>query len=247
MLTQEQTEQYRTQGFCVLERCLSAEDLESLRAECARFIREIEAEMDAQDVDVLDLSHRNKRYFIGGRSRESPVQRAFLFGDLMAEITRAVLGDDVYLFNEQYVVKSADVGMSFGWHQDSGYIGHRHRPYLSCWCALDGMTEENGTVYVLPYDRAGTREMVPHERQEGTNDLVGYDGEDPGIPAIVPAGSIVLFSSCTFHRSAANTTPNMRRVYLAQYSAEPILNREGTRLWNLAEPLWKGARGRVLG
>lgn len=25
-----------------------------------------------------------------------------------------------------------------------------HKPYLTCWCTLDDVSEENGTVYVLP-------------------------------------------------------------------------------------------------
>jgi ectoine hydroxylase-related dioxygenase (phytanoyl-CoA dioxygenase family) len=48
-------------------------------------------------------------------------------------------------------VKAAEQGMPFSWHQDSGFIDHRHRPYLTCWIALDDMTEANGTVYLLPY------------------------------------------------------------------------------------------------
>jgi ectoine hydroxylase-related dioxygenase (phytanoyl-CoA dioxygenase family) len=49
----------------------------------------------------------------------------------------------------------------------------------------------------------------------------------PGDPIIAPAGSIACFSSTLFHRSGANMSDRMRRVYLAQYSAEPILNEDG--------------------
>jgi hypothetical protein len=52
--------------------------------------------------------------------------RRFLFSELMAQIARAALGDTVYLFNEQYVVKAAERGMRFGWHQDSGFVGYPH-------------------------------------------------------------------------------------------------------------------------
>jgi ectoine hydroxylase-related dioxygenase (phytanoyl-CoA dioxygenase family) len=108
---------------------------------------------------------------------------------------------------------------------------------------LDDMTEENGTIYVLPYSRAGTQSRQEHVRQAGSNDLVGYHGDDPGIAVVVPAGSIAVFSSTTFHRSGANTTQGIRRVYLPQYSAEPILKRDGSGLWGFAEPFHKnGAR-----
>jgi ectoine hydroxylase-related dioxygenase (phytanoyl-CoA dioxygenase family) len=92
-------------------------------------------------------------------------------------------------------------------------------------------------VYLLPYARAGTREVVQHVRDEETNDLVGYFGDDPGDPVIVPAGSMACFSSTLFHRSGANTTDCMRRVYLAQYSAEPILNEDRSGPRHLAEPV----------
>ena len=128
--------------------------------------------------------------------------------------------------------------MAFSWHQDSGYIGYPdHRPYLTCWCALDDMSEENGTVHVMPFSRVGIRSWVQHIRDEGTNDLIGYFGQDPGVPVIVPAGSIAVFTSINFHSSGTNHTSNLRRAYLAQYSAEPLLSRDQTRLWGNAEPL----------
>jgi ectoine hydroxylase-related dioxygenase (phytanoyl-CoA dioxygenase family) len=129
--------------------------------------------------------------------------------------------------------------MKFAWHQDSGYIGFPHREYLSCWCALDDMTEENGTVYMLPYDRAGIRTTAEHIQDAETNDRVGYHGSDPGDPVICPAGSIAVFSSNCFHRSGTNTTDKMRRVHLAQYSAEPIIKADGS-LRALADPFLKG-------
>ena len=81
---------------------------------------------------------------------------------------RATLGETDYLFNEQYVVKAAEKGLKFGWHQDSGFVGYTHRPYLSCWCAIDDVTVENGTVYLLPYSRAGTRELVESKTRRPT-------------------------------------------------------------------------------
>jgi ectoine hydroxylase-related dioxygenase (phytanoyl-CoA dioxygenase family) len=79
-------------------------------------------------------------------------------------------------------------------------------------------------------------ELFAHVAEEGTNDMVGYHGSDPGIPVIVPAGSIVVFSSRTFHRSGANRTDKMRRSYLAQYSTEPIITKDNSKVWALAVP-----------
>src|SRR6266487_4354491 len=236
LVTPEQAQHFRGEGFFVLESVVRPRDLEALRNECRRFIDERDREMDRLGVDTLDLDHRGQRYFVHAYGA-SPAVHRFLFSELMAQVVRAALGDTVYLFNEQYVVKAAERGMKFGWHQDSGFIPYPHRPYLTCWVALDDVTEANGTVYLLPYSRAGTREVVEHVHDEQTNDLVGYFGDDPGDPVIVPAGSIACFSSTLFHRSGSNTTDRMRRVYVGQYTAEPLLSEDRSRPRMLAQPL----------
>ncbi len=234
-ITSEHARQFRAEGFFVLKRIVPQGDLDTLRAECQRFIDERDREMDRLGVDKLDLDRRGSRYFV--HAYGSQAVASFLSSDLMLHIAQAALGDTVYLFNEQYVVKAAEQGMPFSWHQDSGFIDYPHRPYLTCWIALDDMTETNGTVSLLPYSRAGTQDVVKHRRDEESNDLVGYFGNDPGDPVIVPAGTIVCFSSTLFHRSGPNTTDHVRRVYVAQYSAEPILSEDGSQPLSLAEPL----------
>jgi ectoine hydroxylase-related dioxygenase (phytanoyl-CoA dioxygenase family) len=235
-VTSGHTRQFREEGYFVLKGVVPPGDLDTLRGECQRFIDERDREMDRLGVDKLDLDHRGSRYFVHAYGKSPSIER-FLSSDLMAQIAQAALGDTVDLFNEQYVVKAAEQGMQFSWHQDSGFIDYAHRPYLTCWIALDDMTEANGTVYLLPYSRAGTRDVVKHVRDGESNDLVGYFGDDPGDPLIVPAGSIACFSSTLFHRSGPNTTDGMRRVYVAQYSAEPIPSEDGSRPRILAEPV----------
>jgi ectoine hydroxylase-related dioxygenase (phytanoyl-CoA dioxygenase family) len=237
--TDDAARQYRDEGYFVLDEVVPREELEALRGECQRFIDERNREMDRLGVDTLDLDHRGSRYFVHAFGK-SPAVEQFLFSDLMVQAARAALGDTVYLFNEQYVVKAAERGMKFGWHQDSGFIPYAHAPYLTCWIPLDDVTEANGTVYLLPYSRAGTRDVVEHVRDEESNDLVGYFGDDPGDPVVVPAGSIACFSSTLFHRSGPNTTDHVRRVYLAQYSTEPILDDDGSAPRHLAEPFLVG-------
>lgn len=226
-LTAAQREQYNEEGYAVLENIIPDDMLTSLRNECQRFIDQQNTEMDRLGADRLNLSHRDSRYFINMIYEQSDPIKSFLFSDLMAAICRATLGEQAYLFHEQFVVKMAKVGMSFSWHQDGAYIPFEHEPYLSCWCALDDVTEENGTIYVLPYSRAESRDYMKHTRDEESNDLIGYHGDDPGNPVVAPAGSIAIFSSTTLHRSGANTTGDIRRVLLAQYSPQPIYEPDG--------------------
>ena len=213
--------------------------LELLREACAEMMAQIDGKADAEG------KPRTLKYFFSlwdEAEGANPVKdaardkvREYVFSDLTAQITRAILGDTVYLSFEQFVVKAAEKGAPFAWHQDSAYVSTPHEPYIACWSTLDAVNEENGTVYILPYDRMGTRKLLPHHRAEDDFDLIGYTGDDPGIPVIAPAGSIAVFSSRVLHRSGLNTTPNLRRIYLPQYSSAPILNENGVPHY-IAEP-----------
>ena len=184
-VTPAQARRFHDEGWFVIDRALAPTELETLRSECQRLVAERDAEMTRLGVDTLDLCHRGRRYFLHAYAT-SPAVRAFLRSDLMVDVARAVLGEHVYLFNEQYVIKAAERGMPFGWHQDSGFIPYPHRPYLTCWIPLDDVSEANGTVHLLPYSRAGTSDVVAHHRDPETNDLIGYSGDDPGDPLTCP-------------------------------------------------------------
>lgn len=240
-LSEAQQKQFRDEGYCILERVIPEDLLALLRDECQGFIDAKNAEMDRLGTDTVGISHRHKRYFIANCLKQRPVLADFMFSEIMAEICRATLGDEAYLFHDQYVVKGGEGGMKFAWHQDSGYVNFNggdpgHRPYLTCWCPLDDVGLENGTVYLLPYSQSGIRTAVQHLKEPDTNDLVGYFGSARGIPVEVMAGSIAVFTSYVFHSSGANHTDALRRVFLAQYSSEPIMAADRSRVWGNAIP-----------
>ncbi|WP_309604169.1 phytanoyl-CoA dioxygenase family protein [Phenylobacterium sp.] len=244
MSYEPQREQFATEGYAVFERALAGELLDLLRDQCAAFVAREDARMDAAGVESLGLSHRGRRYFANECQRQAPALRAMLFSRTMADICRATLGDTAYFFFDQYVVKGPQGGLPFAWHQDSGYVVGNggpvdHAPYLTCWCPLDDATAENGTVRVLPFSQVPlSREAIlPHERQPGTNDLIGWRGNEAGVVLEVPAGSVVAFSSHLLHTTGANRTEAMRRVYLAQYTPEVMLNPGTRRLRRNAVPL----------
>jgi hypothetical protein len=209
VVTPEHTRRFRDEGFFVLERVVPPSDLDALRGQCQRLIDERDREMDRLGVEKLDLDHRGSRYFLHAYDK-SDVVRRFLVSDLMAKIARAALGQTAYLFNEQYVVKAAERGMTFGWHQDGGFIDYPHLPYLTCWITLDDVSEANGTVYLLPYSRSGGRDVVEHIK---TRTRTTGSGTSATIPAIrsssPPAASPASPARCS---TGAAPTPRIASV-----------------------------------
>ncbi|MGW0231886.1 phytanoyl-CoA dioxygenase family protein [Actinopolymorpha singaporensis] len=245
LVTPQMREQYENDGYFILERALSDEQLELLRGGAQYSMDKLDAAMEEAGTDRIGINARGKRYFSHMIYRDRPELRQFLFSELMREICRATLGEEAYLFWEQYVIKAGDPDTEFAWHQDSGYVHEDHAPYLTCWIALDDVTEENGSVYLRPYSRSGIRSYVKHIPDPRVNDLVCYFGDDPGMPVTVPAGSIAVFSSVVMHRSGPNLTDRLRRVYLAQYSKEVIMTKDGSKPWGEFEQFLAG--GEVVG
>ena len=239
----EQSRQYATQGYTVFPGVLKGPILEMLREQCSSFVSREDARMDALGTDTIGITHRGRRYFAGHCQRAQPALRRMLFGPVMADVCRATLGRDAYFFYDQFVVKGAEGGMSFGWHQDSGYVVGNggpsdHLPYLTCWCPLDDTNAENGTVRLIPFTaNPASREILPHQRQAGSNDLVAEADSSQMITVEAEAGSIVAFSSRMLHATGPNRTARLRRVYLAQYAPEAILNPGTRHLRNDAIPV----------
>jgi ectoine hydroxylase-related dioxygenase (phytanoyl-CoA dioxygenase family) len=218
---------FEHEGYLVLDRAVSADTLGMLRREADEAIAWEERRIAAADSGVETISRLGERYFVPGRSREQEVMRDFLFGEVMLEIARRLLGPDAYLFTELFVCKMRDERTEFGWHQDFGYLasygfGH-YQPNLSVWTALDDMSEENGALTVLPFSEWGSRRLVEHRLDPETRDQVADFGDHAGRLLVIPAGSIVVLSGLVPHKSGRNGSGRPRRAHLVQYSREPVL------------------------
>lgn len=224
LISKAHQQQFWSEGYFILESALSPETLYLLSGACDVLIDRMHSEMDRLGTDHIHISHRNQRYHIAKQYAQVNGLKEYVFGELMADICRATVGQDSYLFYDQYVAKAAEVGRPFAWHQDSGYLEFPHTPYVTVWAAVDDMTAENGTVSLLPYSEVGIRSRVEHIRSEESGDKVGYFGNAKGVQAIVPAGTLVVFSSLVFHCSSPNRTDSMRRAYVTQYTPEIILD-----------------------
>jgi ectoine hydroxylase-related dioxygenase (phytanoyl-CoA dioxygenase family) len=241
--------EFLDRGYTVFHDALDGALLDILRAECRYFMAREDARLDALGTDSDGITHRGRRYFAGECQRVRPALRRVLLSEAMAAICRETLGDTVYFFYDQYVVKGPEQGMAFSWHQDSGYmVGNGgpqdHLPYLTCWCPLDDATIDNGTLRLLPFNAVpeSGRRILPHRRERESHDLIGWEADESGVVLEVPAGSVVAFSSLLLHASGANHSPTLRRVYLAQYTPEVILDPDTRQLRRDAIPFLKNGK-----
>ena len=104
-ITQDNIKQFQNDGYFVLERIIEEKNLNELRVESQNALAIQTESMERAGAEKLGLTHKNKRYFLPCRHEESASLEHFLFGDLMIEIVRTILGRDAYLFLELFVTK----------------------------------------------------------------------------------------------------------------------------------------------
>ncbi|HUQ39970.1 MAG TPA: phytanoyl-CoA dioxygenase family protein [Acidimicrobiales bacterium] len=204
MLTATDTDQFRDQGWFVVENLFSTD-------ECARIIERIETiafELQLGQADDGPLSYRPMM------TLNDPELQAAAADRRWADVVLPLLGDSARLYWEQAVAKPPQARTELPWHQDNGYAPTIPEEYVTCWLALDDADEENGCIWVQPGShRQGT---LQHHGTDGPF-RAGYDGEDAGIPVPVAAGSVLVFSSLVMHRSGPNVTDRHRRAWIIQY------------------------------
>ena len=117
-ISDRDVQQYRDEGYFILERALPEHLLAALQAECDAAVEAKDREMEQTGKTSEGITHYRKRYFIGNRSQTSERLRRVLFSDVYAEICRATIGPEAHLFCEQFVVKAGEPDTRFSWHQD---------------------------------------------------------------------------------------------------------------------------------
>lgn len=233
MITPKDQATYRAQGYLIIKNFLSATELDGLLGIADALL----AEPVADEVGFHKIGKGQDLRFLRHRHKDQKALRDFLHSPTIIAALETLLGPDPHLFNEQFVVKGPKTGASFAWHQDGAYVGFDHPAYISLWFALDDTTVENGCVYVLPRDLNTDEHVTQHTLADDGATRIGYHGDDPGVAATCPAGSLVAFSSTTLHCSGPNVSDNTRRAYLAQFSPEPIIDPATGAPRNFAKPL----------
>jgi len=230
LITPEQARQYDEQGFLVFEDVFDTATIEALTAELDPIERKLEELIEERFGGRMFITRSGEITFTPHAVTRSPKAREITRSAFFRDLVHDLLGDDVRLYWDQTVYKKPGTADAFPWHQDNGYTYVDPQQYLTCWLALTDADEENGCPLVLPgFHREGT---WAHERTE-----LGFDcgAEETGVEAIAAparAGSVVVFSSLTPHKTGPNLTKDRpRKAYIIQFAPDGahVISQEGGR------------------
>jgi phytanoyl-CoA hydroxylase len=235
VLTNEQVEQYRTDGYVIVTGVFS-DDLIARMRRVADDLVEQSREMNASNA-VFDLApaHTSERPRV--RRIKDPIKvdpvfmEALKHPQLIAALTR-LLGPNLRVRNTKLNLKEAHVGDPVEWHQDWAFYPHTNEDVLAVGVMLDDCELENGPLLVLPGSHKG--EVFSHHSDGyfcGAIDPTACDVDfSRAVPCTGRAGSFSIHHARTVHGSAENTSNRPRRLLLyevAAVDAWPLLDGPG--------------------
>ena len=232
-LSKEQVDFFNDNGYLAGIKLLNDEQIELLRKEV---------------MELANPSHPGNELFYEYNSNESTDPQTILFHALGAwRITpllhdvlwnpafimaaSQLLGDKpVRFWHDQLFYKPAKKGGVVAWHQDYSYWT-RTKPvaHITCWCALDDATLENGCLHYISGSHqwgllpkpiiAGELDSI----KDFLNDEQKKEFDNPQ-PAPVKAGEAIFHHSLTLHGSGENKSAQPRRAFVINAFADGVLS-----------------------
>ena len=225
MLTAQQIETYRRDGYLVIPRLIEGEQLAELRALTDRIVSEARGVAANDDLYDLEPSHSATLPRVR-RLKPAIFKRYAFFRALTREpritsLLSGLLGPDIRFYGGKLNMKSAGYGSPVEWHQDWAFYPHTNDDVLATGIYLDDCDMDNGPLMVVPGSHHGpTWDHHAGGRFCGALDPEASDIDlAKAVPLIGPAGSMTIHHARLVHGSALNHSNRQRRLLLHEYTA----------------------------
>jgi len=243
-ITAQQREAYERDGFLVLGRITTDEELEWLRGVYDRLFAERAGE---EGGGYFDLSgprgHTEKESLpqILEPEKHAPELRETMYFRNARRIAATLLGVDEGEVSGggHMIYKPPRYGRETPWHQDEAYWTPQNTyRSLSLWMPLDDASVESGCMQFIPGSHRDPIRRHRHIDNDPTVHGLVTDDVDAAqaVPCPIPAGAVTVHHLRTLHYAGPNTTGNPRRAYILVMNA-PHLPAENPdeRPWLLEE------------
>ena len=223
MLSEEQIQFYRDNGYIHVTNVFTAQELDELEAEFDGVVArrsKTDAKMDAtwegdwkKDMPAMTIQHSHDvQQFSAAYGR-------VLYHPNMVGILSGLIGPNVQLHHTKLFQKPTETGGAFPLHQDYHYFPHEKHTMMAAVIHLTDATEEMGCIRVVP---GSHKEGVLETYKSPTSkkyihylDPEKYPVES-AKPVVGKRGDVVCFSYLTIHGSSLNTSDRVRKTVLIQ-------------------------------
>ena len=227
-LRDEHVKKFRNDGYLIVENLFDVGDLERLRRRIEELSsadgvnltkgrRQVEPRVEMGE-EVPMEGYASSLRKMSHVAFEDPIFLEHAREDRIIDIIEALLGPDIVLAQDQLFMKPPRVGSRQKFHQDSplGFDLDPPDQMVTCWCALDEASIENGCLW-----------MIPGSHLQGVTDKEVWrsyepiDGVEPpeARPVELAPGSCSFHHGLTLHASRPNLTDRSRWGYATHYAS----------------------------
>jgi non-haem Fe2+, alpha-ketoglutarate-dependent halogenase len=204
MLSQQQVEQYRYDGYLFPFPALSAAELAECNAGLARYERWL-----GKPVNQADRRWRSAAYVM------LPWLDGLVRHRRILDVVEDLIGPDILVYTATFFIKEAESPTFAAWHQDATYFGLAPHEHVTAWVALSEASAEAGCMEVAS-SRGAPRQLshaalgLAHSINGGGQAIVEEFDENNTTMMALDAGSFSLHHTLCRHRSAPNRARHRR-------------------------------------
>lgn len=223
-VSQQQIQDYRRDGYTVVEDLITGQALEQLRDAVAEAV---ESESVDDHLKIQGLGATYDRVFnqkVNLWNRHESI-RPFALSRRFAGIAAQLEGRSMRIWHDQSLFKEpGKISVNkTPWHQDAPYWPHTDRAHsTTIWIALKDANARNGCMTFIP--RTHTEEYQP-VRFGTSDDLFEFAPKFKGSKGYMKelkAGSATFHNGLTFHYAGPNTTDQTREAYAVIYMPDDV-------------------------
>jgi hypothetical protein len=214
-----QVTHYHAEGFLIVPRVFSADEVAALDAEALRLLGRTDL-IDSQNIRCRWQNHCDTdECRLDGFDPVidlSPLCERVARDPRILHAVSALYGEPAYLFKDKLIFK-APGARGYDLHQD--YIAWPSFPttFVTVIVAIDPADRHNGATEVFPgYHRRGCLAAADGNYHRLPSDVVD---ESKAVTLDLQPGDIAIFSGYTPHRSASNRSSGWRRLLYLSYNA----------------------------
>jgi len=241
LLSNDQVDAYHHEGYLVLPRFLTEEELEPIEVAFEHFKS---GAVEGMGRDLCDMSGPYSRPFEEFNiincvlpRRYDPSLQGNLFERRAQSVASQLIGPDARLDYDQHLSKKPGREEAvFAWHQDLGYwpTGTPDTRTTTCSLALDDATLDNGCLQVVPGSHL-EGEIRPHKpilrsdeglREETHTLSIELGPADRLVPLPLKRGDITVHNERIIHGSGGNPTDRWRRTYILAHRSRATVEYE---------------------
>lgn len=217
MLSKLQVARFEAEGFLKGGRVLSDPQVEELRGELERMIRDRD-KGGRQPVLLHNMSRTADQaiwQIVNTWEASEPFAALVRNPTIAGEVAQLIAAQELRVWHDQIQYKPAGIGGVNMWHQDWPYWGILSAPtQVTAWIALDEVDEANGCMSMVPGSHLwGNQSQFLHALPDFKAMPARFDGHDLRVqPCPVGKGEVHYHHAMTWHGSSANTSGRPRRA-----------------------------------